>query len=203
MKRYLLAMLAPILFTACGVKDQADQLQALEKCTYEIISADSVYIAGTEVNNLITSEGLNLLQAPQLAFAYLRQRIPVKAILQVKITNPGNQTAGINAFEYKILIRETELLSGFVTEKISIDPAGSSIIPLKVDKDVFPLLSNQENQQAVAGFLSTNTEKKVMVTFQIKPSFLIGSEVITYPDFISINKEISNTQLIAYLKSIR
>lgn len=202
MKRFLLAIVAPIIFTACGVKDQADQLQALEKCTYEIVSADSVYIAGTDVNNLITSEGLNLFQAPQLAFAYFRQHVPVKAILQVKITNPGNQKAGINEFEYKVMIKDTELLSGFITEKISIDPEGSSIVPVKVEKDVFSLISNSANQHAIAEFLSTDTEKNVIVTFKIKPSFLVGTEVIKYPDFISFNKEISNTELISYLKSI-
>ena len=203
MKKYFLALIATVLFAACGVKEQADQLQALEKCTYEVVAADSVYIADTEASKLITSEGLNLFRTPQLAFAYLQQRVPVEGILQVKITNPGTQEAGINEFEYKVMIADVELLSGFMTEKISVAPGGeSSIVPLKIDKDVYPLLSSSANQQAVADFLSTQTEKKVLVTFKIKPSFLVGAEVVKYPDYIDIKREISNVQLISYLESI-
>jgi hypothetical protein len=203
MKKYFLALVATLIFAACGVKEQADQLQALEKCTYEIVAADSVYVAGTAVSKLITNEGLNLLSAPQLAFAYMQQRVPVEGILQVKITNPGSQEAGINEFEYKVKIGDVELLSGFMTEKIAIAPGGeSSIVPVRIDKDVYPLLSSSANQQAIADFLSTQTEKNVLVTFKIKPGFLVGTEVVKYPDYIDIKREISNTQLISYLESI-
>ena len=203
MNRYFLALITAALFTACGVKEQADQLQALQKCTYEIVSADSVYVGGTDVSKLITNEGLNLLQAPQLAFAYMQQRVPVKGILRVKITNPGSEEAGINEFEYKVMVEDVELLSGLMTEKISVAPGGeSSIVPVRIDKDVYPLLSNSVNQQAIADFLSTQTEKNVNLTFKIRPSFLVGTEVVKYPDYIDIKRKISNTQLISYLESI-
>lgn len=203
MRKYFLALIASVVFVSCGVKEQADQLQALEKCTYEIVSADSVYVAGTDVSRLITKEGLNLFRAPQLAFAYMQQRIPVEGILQVKITNPGSAEAGINEFEYKVMIEGVELLSGLMTEKISVAPGGkSSIVPVRIDKDVYPLLSSSVNQQAIADFLSTQTEKYVNLTFKIRPSFLVGTEVVKYPEYIDIKRKISNIQLLSYLESI-
>lgn len=188
---------------ACGVKEQADQLKAFEKCTYELVSADSVYVAGTDVTKLISSKGLNLQQAPRIAFAYFQQKIPVKGILHLKIVNPGAEEAAINQFEYKILIKDTELLSGSVDQRLAIAPNGDSIIiPLKVDKDVYPILSNPANQSAINDFLTSQTEQKFTLQFKIKPSFSLGKEIIQYPDYVTINKEISNTELLKYLKSI-
>ncbi|MBC7914736.1 MAG: hypothetical protein H7Y07_11520 [Pyrinomonadaceae bacterium] len=201
MKKYLLFLIPSLLLYACGVKEQAEQLQALEKCTYEIASADSVYIAGTDINTLLTPEGLNLLQTPKLAFSYLQQKMPVKAVLNLKITNNGTEEAGINQFEYKVMIKETQLLSGFINQKISVSAnGGTSIVPVKVDRDIYALISDAGNQQAISNFLNTNSEKNVVIIFKIKPAFIIGTEVIQYPDYISITREVKNTTLLAYLK---
>jgi len=203
MKRFLLLLSAVILITACGVKEQADQLKAFEKCTYELVSADSVYVAGTDVTKLISSKGLNLQQAPKIAFAYFQQKIPVKGILRLKVMNPGTEEAAINQFEYKILIKDVELLSGSVDQRLAIAPNGDFIIiPLKVDRDVYPILSDAANQRAVNEFLTSQAEQKFTLQFKIKPSFAVGKEIIQYPDYITINKEISNTELLKYLQTI-
>src|SRR5689334_16828496 len=82
-----------MFFASCGLKDQADQLKALENCTYEIASADSVYLAGADVTSLLNSQGLDLFQAPQIAFAYFQKSMPVKGVLNVKISNKGAEDA--------------------------------------------------------------------------------------------------------------
>jgi LEA14-like dessication related protein len=188
---------------ACGIKEQAEELQALQKCTYEIVSADSVYIAGTNISQLISNQGLNLLQAPRVAFAYMQQKMPVSGILQLKIINPGTEEAGINQFEYKVYIKDRELLSGFIDKKTTVSPnGGSAIIPIKIDKDLYPLLSDSTVQNAITQFLTSKKEETVVVTFKIKPKFIVANEVIEYPDYISIDKNITNTRLMSYLKGM-
>jgi hypothetical protein len=201
MRHYLSIIITLILFNSCQVKEQADQLKALENCTYGIVSADSVYIAGTDARNLVANGGLNLLQAPQLAFAYMQQKMPVKATLQLQVTNNGTEEAGINKFEYKVLIKDTQILDGFIDQKIAVAPnGGTATVPVKIDKDFYPLISSQTNQQAVADFLGAQTEKTMMVTFRIKPRFIVGSQEIEYPDYIDVKKELTNTTLLSYLK---
>ncbi|MBC8052589.1 MAG: hypothetical protein H7Y13_05955 [Sphingobacteriaceae bacterium] len=201
MKSQLFTICALMLFASCEVKEQADQLKALEKCTYAIVTADSVYIAGTDARQLISNGGLNLLQAPQLAFAYMQQKMPVKATLQLQVTNNGTEEAGINNFEYKVFIKDTELLAGFIDQKVTIAPnGGTTTLPVRVDKDFYPLISSPENQKAVSEFLTSQTEKSMVVTFKIKPRFIIGTQEIEYPDFIDIQKEVTNTTLLSYLK---
>lgn len=195
-------IIAALIISSCGVKEQAEQLKALENCSYEIVSADSVFIAGTEVSTLMANGGLNLLTAPQIAFSYLQQKMPVKGVVNLKITNSGTEEAAINQFEYLVKIKETELLKGFIDKKISVAPNGGSVIvPVKIDRDVYDLLSDSTNQKAVTQFLSSATEQNLIVTFKIKPSFVIGTETIKYPDYINIDKKLSNTSILSYFKS--
>ena len=198
----LLLFFSIIALSACGVKEQADQLQALEQCSYEIVDADSVYIGGVEAARLVDNGRLNLLEAPRIAFAFMQQKIPVRGILQLKITNPGKQDAGIHQFEYQVFIKDVELISGLMNRPISVTAnGGSTIVPVKIDKDFYPLLSDADNQKAITDFLDTSTEKTVPVTFKIKPGFLLGSEVINFPDFITIEKQISNSKVLAYIQN--
>lgn len=190
-----------LLFSSCEVKEQAERLKALEVCTYEIESVDSAYLANVDLNQLVTGGGFNLLKAPKIAFAYLNQKLPLRGIVNLKISNPGQEAAGINKFEYKVFIKSTEVFTGMIDQKINIEANGSStVIPVRQEKDIYQLISNPGNQQAVTDFLSDTTEKTVPITFKIKPYFLLGSKEIAYPDYITIEKQLSNTTLLSYLK---
>ena len=187
--------------SSCEVKEQAEQLKALEVCTYEIESVDSAYLANVDLNQLINGGGFNFLKAPQIAFAYLNQKMPLKGIVNLKIINPGQEDAGINKFEYKVFVKSTELFTGLIDQRINIEAnGGSTVIPVRQEKDIYQLISNPGNQQAVTDFLSDTTEKTVPLTFKIKPYFLIGSKEIAYPDYITVEKKLSNTTLLSYLK---
>lgn len=204
MKINILLLAAFTLISGCGVKEQADQLQAMEKCRFEVVSADSVTIAGRDASRFLSKGKLNLIEAPSLAMAFLQQRVPLKGILNLKITNPGSQEAGINNFEYKIFIKNTEIVTGIIDQKITI-PAngGSTMVPVKIDKDVYTLLANQSNQQAVQEFFGSKIEKFTDIIFHIKPSFMIGDQKVDYPDFITLNRKLSNMQIISYLEGLK
>lgn len=193
-----------MFLSSCQLKEQADQLQALKQCTYEIISADSVYLAGMNVSDMITENGLDLISAPPLAISYLQKKMPLYAVINLKITNPGIQEAAVNQFEYKVFIKNTEITSGHFDKRISIPPnGGSSIVPVRINQDVYTLISNPVNQSAVADFLSTRVEKKAVITLKIKPTFAVGNEMIKYPDYITMDKEFSNKVLLSYLKGVQ
>src|SRR5690606_13180568 len=155
----------------------------------KIVSADSIYLAGVDVSRIIDAEGVNLSGAPQLAFALLQKRVPFQARLNFEIVNPGKTRAGINEFEYKLLIKDKELTSGLVDQKISIEPdSGTAVVPLEITSDIYPFISNSESRKAIVGFLSTDIEKTVPLTIQIKPSLLLGGKKKNYPGYISIDK---------------
>lgn len=198
-KRRNSLILTLLFFCGCGLKDQADQLKALENCSYAIESADSVYLARTDITDLVNNRGFDFLQAPQLALAYLQKSVPLNGILNVKITNNGQEEAGINQFEYKVLLRDTEVLSGLYSNKIQIKPQSSVTIPITIDKDIYSYLSDRATRDSVIHFFTSTEQKSVPVTFRVKPGFLVGNEIINYPDFIDIRKDLTNVQIKEYL----
>lgn len=199
-KKLLFLFPSLILLHSCGIDSQVKRLEALEGCTYSIVSADSVYLANTDISRLIRKKGFDLSGAPAVAFAFMQQTLPLKAVLRMKIENPGKDEAGINEFDYKIVLKGVELTSGSYNRKIVIAPEGGTAdVALKIDSELYPILSNPEYRKAVTEFLSSEEERETVITLMIKPSFTIGNEKVSYPGYIDINKEVSNKQLLSFL----
>ncbi|HEY1008422.1 MAG TPA: LEA type 2 family protein [Sphingobacteriaceae bacterium] len=191
-----LMMICAVAFSvgACGINKQMDQLQAFEKCRYEITSADSVYLGNVDITELVGRKEFNLARVPSLMLAVLRQDVPLKAKINLRIENPAGQVAAINQFEYKILHKTTELATGFVNQKVSVQPGGVTVVPIQVNSNIYDLLSDPENQKAFADFISEGKsgEKKTVLTVKIKPTLDIGNNQIKYPGYITVNKEITS-----------
>jgi hypothetical protein len=184
------------IFLSCGINKQAKQLQTLEDCIYEIRSADSVYVAGRDVSKMINNNSINISSMPEFAWAYLRKDIPLKARINLKITNPTKELAAINRFEYLVLIKGQQLASGLVDQKVSISPGDSIIVPVSVNANIYQILSNGNTMKEIVDFMKggndSATEKKGIVTLKIKPSIAIGDNLVNYPGYITIEKEVSS-----------
>src|SRR5690606_37270184 len=102
MRMMLLVAAAMLLITGCGVDRQAKALRALEKCQYAFVSTDSVYLAGTDVNKMVANGRVDISRLPGVALGFLNRDIPLSGILNLRITNPTNNLAGIQQFAYKI-----------------------------------------------------------------------------------------------------
>jgi hypothetical protein len=191
-----------VLLSACGVNNQLKQLKALEKCKYEVVSADSVYLAGTEVSGLVSNNTINLTSAPALAFAYLQKSLPLKATLNLSVKNPGTTTAGINQFQYILMLKDKELTSGIINQEIRVEPGSSTVIPIKIGTDIFPFVSTSQNRKALMDFFSSEEEKKAAFTLKIKPTLLLGNEKVQFPGYISMDKVITNKQMFDFIKKL-
>ncbi|HYK77096.1 MAG TPA: hypothetical protein VEV16_08970 [Daejeonella sp.] len=188
-KKILLSCLVAMLLFGCGINNQTRQVKALQECVYQISSADSVFIAGKEVSD----KNLSLDKMPGLALAYLRQDIPFKARLNLQIKNPGHKLAGVNQFEYKVLIKEQEIANGYVNQKVSIAPGATLTVPVSIQGNLYPILSNGSTLKDIgdilAGIPASDKEKRY-ITFKIKPTISFWNKQINYPGYITINKEV-------------
>ena len=201
-RNYIIVFISLFFIAGCSLNEQVDQLKALKNCSYSLVSADSVYLAGTDVSKMIGSRGLDILRAPSLAFAFLQQKVPFKARLTMRVINPGTETAGINEFDYRIVIKDVELAKGVFDRKVTIDPQGGTAdVPIYIDTDLYPVISNQANQKAVSQFLSTDSVRTAIITLKIKPSFVVGKEKVSYPGYIDIDREISNKELLRFVNT--
>nr|WP_199075274.1 hypothetical protein [Pedobacter sp. ASV19] len=192
-------MAITISISGCGLNKQAQQIKALEKCTYRIVSADQISIAGTDIKSLISDQNINIASLPGLALGLLRRDIPLRAKLNLEITNPSSSDASINEFEYKILINQEEISNGFVNQSVDVNSGQSTVVPVNMTANIYPFISNSKTMESITGFLKARNggpEKKGIVTLKIRPSIKVAGAIIKYPGFITIDKEISSKILL-------
>lgn len=196
MKNLLIISFLALTFSACGLNKQARQIEALEKCTYDITSVDSVYLAGRNITKMVQNKSFELNKIPELALAMIRKNLPLKAKVNLKINNPTADLASINQFEYIVLIKNQELANGFVNQKVSIDPGSSTTVPVHVNSNIYSFLSNGKTMEEVLDFLrgaeSGAGERKGVITIKIKPTVEVGGKLVKYPGYITVDKEISS-----------
>ena len=201
MKNSILLAVCLVLLAGCGINKQLERAKAFEKCRYEITSADSLYLAGINVMDVIRSKNTNLVSAPRLALALLRKDVPLEGKINLQIKNPSAALAAINQFEYKILLKDQELANGIVDRAIEVQPNGGvTTVPLKINANIYGLISDSKSQRAIADFFSggsgSNSDKKSIVTIKIKPTIGMGNKLIKYPGYITIDKEITSKILL-------
>ncbi len=199
MNKIFVFCLLAVTLISCGVNKQAQQMKALEKCTYVIASADQITVAGIAIQKVINQGSQNLGSLSGLALGLFRKDVPLRANLNLQITNPTSDVAAINEFEYKILVNREEVATGFVNQNVTIEPGKTIIVPVNVNANVYPLVSNKKLMDEVAKFLQAgkgDPEQKGLVTLKIKPSFMVGKNLVKYPGFITIDKEISSKILL-------
>ncbi|MBC7758870.1 MAG: LEA type 2 family protein [Phormidesmis sp. FL-bin-119] len=196
MKKLVPILLFAVLLAGCGLNKQARQIEALEKCTYDISSADSIYLAGRDVSKLVKSRTLELRNVPELALALFRKNIPLKARVNLTINNPTSTEAAINQFEYIVLIKNQEIANGFVNQKVTVAPGGSVTVPVRVNSNIYSFLSNGKTMEEILDFVrggeSGAAERKGVVTIKIKPTIDVGGKLVKYPGYITIDKEVSS-----------
>lgn len=196
MKKIIALCLTALLIQGCGISKQTRQVRALEKCVYDLVSADSIYVAGTDVGGMIRERNFDLRKLPRVAFGLLRKDVPLSARLNLKISNPTDETAAINQFEYIVLIKDQQIANGFVDQKVIVEPRGSTLTPVKLNANIYQILSNGRTMDQIIDFIqggtTSGTEKKGVVTIKIKPTIQVGNKLVKYPGYITIDKEVSS-----------
>lgn len=200
MKKILLLCLATVVISSCGINKQAQQIKALEKCRYKITSADQVTLGGADVKKMIINQDINLASLPGLALGLLRKDVPLRARLNLEVQNPTGDDASINEFEYKILINKQELATGFVNQALNVAAGSSTTVPVDMEVNVYPFISNSKVMGEISDFLKSGKnggpEKKGILTLKIRPSIKVGNTLVKYPGFITIDKEVSSKILL-------
>ena len=199
MNRFFLCCLLVTGLSACSVNKQAQQIKALEKCDYKLLNATNITVAGTDVQKVIKGNNIDLSSLPSLALGFLRQDIPLKAKLNLQINNPSTTLAAINNFDYIILINRQEIANGTVDQRVSIDAGQTVNVPVQLNANIYKFLADGNVLADITEFLkgaNSGSEKKGMVTLKIRPSIMVGGNLVKYPGFITIDKEVSSKILL-------
>ena len=201
-KELIITLLAlPLLFSRCGVNKQISQAKALGDCRYSIASADSVYLAGVDVRQFRKLEDINPARYPRLAAGLLTRNVPLDARINLDIINPTNKLAGINQLEYRILLAGQELFTGFLNQRIEVQPGGGKTrVPVRLNANAYQLMTDPKTRDAfgelVQNFSGAAGAKPSKLTIRIKPTLDLGGKQINYPGYITIDQDVTNKILM-------
>ncbi|RZK90652.1 MAG: hypothetical protein EOO98_07900 [Pedobacter sp.] len=199
MKKKLLVCLLTVGIFGCGINKQAQQIKALEACTYKVKNVNRITLAGTDLSGLVNNQEFNIASLPGVALGLLRKDIPLRANLNLEITNPSGDLAAINQFEYKILVNNTDLAEGIVNQAVSIPQGQTVTVPVQMSSNIYGLISNGNvlNDIIKAAQKGSKSDEKLgLLTIKIKPTIMIGNTPVKYPGYITINKDISSKILL-------
>ncbi|WP_299568387.1 hypothetical protein [uncultured Pedobacter sp.] len=199
MKQLILACFIVLGLGSCGINKQAQQIKALEKCDYRLTDATNITIAGADVKKIIQSGATSSVNFPGLALGLLRKDIPLRAKLNLEITNPSSSLASINSFDYIVLINKQEIFNGTVEQSVSVGAGQTAQVPVQVNANIYQFLTENKMLDDIGAFISGATngsEKKGLVTLKIRPSIKVGGGLVKYPGYITIDKEVSSKILL-------
>ncbi|MEZ0485361.1 LEA type 2 family protein [Fibrella aquatica] len=204
-KIVLFALLAlPAIFYQCGVSRQISQAKALGDCKYNIVSADSMLVAGYDVRefrNIRKLEDFNPIKYPRLAAGLLTRNIPFGAKINLEITNPTTKSAGLNQLQYQVLLAGKELANGFINQRIEVPAAGGkTIVPVHLRTNAYDLLTDPTTRDAFTNVLRNlsgdQSGTPTKVTIKIKPTIDMFNKAVNYPGFITIEQDLTGKMLM-------
>ncbi len=187
-------------FQRCAVTRQISEAKTLGDCKYSIASADNITLAGIDVRQFKNMQDFDLAKSPRLALALLSKDVPLNLRLNLDVTNPTKQPAGINQFEYKVLLSENEVFTGFWDQRIDVQPnGGTTRVPMQLSTNAYRLLTDAKARDAFMSMVENLSGKTgtqpTKLTIKLKPTLGIGNSQVNYPGYITIEKEVTAKML--------
>jgi hypothetical protein len=193
----LLFIVFGLALQRCAVTKQISEVKTLGDCKYTVASADNITLAGVDVRSL---QNLDLSQSPRIGLAILTKDVPLNLRLNLDITNPTKNLAGINQFEYKVFLSENELFTGLYDQRIEVQPKGGTTrVPMQLTTNAYRFITDSKAREAIVNMMQNLSGKAnttpSKLTIKLRPTLGIGNSQINYPGYITIEKEVNAKML--------
>ncbi|GAB4025038.1 hypothetical protein [Spirosoma koreense] len=204
----LVLLATPVLFSQCGINRQVQQAKGLSKSQYAIHSADSVTIAGYDIQefkDIRQLEDISPLNYPRIAAGLLGKDIPFHANVNLEIVNPTQDTAAINQFDYRLLLAGNELATGTVDRRVAVPPGGGKVlVAIPVNANAYGLVASSATRTAfvdlIRSLAGSSQVTPSRITLKIRPTLTLGNKQVKYPGYIDIYKEVTRDMLLSNRK---
>ena len=191
MKKIILFFGVVTICFSCDVAKQLTGAYALTQCKYDYNSISGLTLAGVNLQNVNSISSLNPLSAANLlaAFTSSSGSLPLNFTLNLDATNSGAQTAILNGANYILEIDGLEMTRGLFNQQIQIASGAKSVLPIAMAFDLKKVMSGQslDAMKNLAFNFAGIGNASSKVTVKLKPSFILGGNTVSAPDFIPIS----------------
>lgn len=192
MKKILLLGGLIFLLNGCSI---LSELVAFTKCEFRLHSLQEPAVCGIDVSHKSSWSDFSFMEGQAIAGQLLQKSLPFEITVNVEVKNPGTSVAAVNSIQWIAFIDDLQVAQGTVHERVEVPPSGGvNKIPVRVRADLIDYLEG-DNPRAMLNFalnLVNAGDQSSQVTMKIKPSVLIGSQSIQYPDYFNITKEFTS-----------
>ncbi|MCF0074756.1 hypothetical protein LZD49_29995 [Dyadobacter sp. CY261] len=196
-------VLITAIMTGCGVSRQVSEAKVFGDCKYNIASVDSVYLAGIDIRefrNIKSFSDFDLVRYPGLAMGLLRKNVPLNLRVNVDITNPTRKRAAINQLEYRVLLSESEIFNGYLSQLIEVLPGTTPTrVPVSLQTNAYQLISNDQTRDQFINMILALTGKSdakpTKFVVKVRPTLDIAGKQVNYPGYITFEKEITSQMI--------
>lgn len=179
--------LGMLVLSSCATNYKA-QLNALGQFNYNVQSVDQLRLAGRDINSFSGNQGVSLSSLPGIAFALLKQDLPLQGRVNLQITNPTKTLANINEFKYIVEFSGKPLFEGSIDENIKLATGETMVLPLSFSANIFNVAKEQGLEKVVNDIFTRDSN--ALLALKIKPSIKVGNKNIFYPGYITVDKDL-------------
>lgn len=174
---------------SCSVLDQAQEYQRFAQCDFSLKTVKVLDVNGIDVQKISKPEDIPMLQLMSLSQAVMSGSLPAVISIDLNARNNNTQKASISGMKWKIMLKENEFLSGVLDQSVEVQGNSQTEFPVKTNIDILKLAqSNSLNQvwDLVFADDKLNALREMGVSFQLKPMYKVGGEVIEHSSYIVI-----------------
>ncbi len=183
----LLALI--FLVNSCSI---LNELTALAKCEFRLHSLQQAAVCGIDISQKNSWSDFNFMEGQAIAGKLLQKSFPFDITVNMEVRNPGTSLAAVNAIQWIAFIDDLQVAQGTLQERVEIPPSGgTNIIPLRIHADLVDYLEG-DNPRSMLNFalsLLNAGGRDSQVSVKIKPSVLIGTREVRYPDYFTVTRE--------------
>lgn len=189
MKKLLLLATTVLLLNSCSI---LNEMIAFTKCEFRLHSLQDPEACGIHLSQKSSWSDFSFMEGQAVASQLLQKKLPFEITVNVEAKNPGTTMAAVNSIQWIAFIDDLKVAQGTLSERVEIQPSGGiSKIPIQVKADLFDYLEG-DNPRAMLNFalnMLNASDQSSQLSLKIKPSVLIGTQEVQYPDYFTITKE--------------
>ena len=191
MKKLIITL--PLLFVmglqSCSVLEQAREYERFIACDFSVAAVDIKELAGISMADLDGPDDLGIGQMMTITQRLFSGELPAKIEVGLKATNNNTQKAAITGMEWKAMLKDEELFSGYIEGEVVVLPNSATTFPVVASIDLMRLLQSDSFQE-IGGFIFSPDKKaalrKIGATLKIKPYYKVGDNIQKYPGYLTI-----------------
>lgn len=192
--RILAVLIITITLISC------DSLQKGLMSTYNMVNCEYTYksISGLSISGINVSNGLSLTAIPKITsiLSGTATSIPMDFTLNLNVKNPNQSEALMNGLQYIISIDGIQFTTGSINQTLSIASGQTQTLPLSIGFDLATFMKGESKDAVIdiaKNFVGIGS-KKSEVTLKLKPSFKVGTSMVTSPVYIPVSFSFGGTK---------